>query len=183
MADVTLSHRTGETPPATMDPPGQWYYVATRLIGHMGAYSPGEMKGLHWQWQERAALRISTAMQRHTDWDIAGSPGYQGHASGHRRPRSQKGPEPPRQAACRNSPEHHQGPLPGLGYPSGTYRSPLQPFPPRRRQGSLHTSGVQGCTPKRNQETQNPGRSRRRSRTPPPTARRVAFHEGTDRGH
>ena len=29
MADVTFGHWTGHTPPATMDHPGQWHYVAT----------------------------------------------------------------------------------------------------------------------------------------------------------
>ena len=96
MADVTFGHRTGHTPPATMDHPGQWRYVATRLMAHMGAYSPDEMNGLHWRWHQRAALRIRTAMQDHDIWDIPGSPGYQGHTSGHRRPRSQDVPEPPR---------------------------------------------------------------------------------------
>ena len=43
MADVTFGHRTGYTPPATMDHPGQCHYVATRLTAHMGAYSPDEM--------------------------------------------------------------------------------------------------------------------------------------------
>ena len=99
MADVTFGHRTGHTPPATMDHPGQWRYVSTRLMAHMGAYSPDEMNGLHWRWHQRAALRIRTAMQDRNIWDISGSPGYQGHASGHRQPRSQDVPEPPRQAA------------------------------------------------------------------------------------
>ena len=49
MADITFGHRMGHTPPATMDHPGQWHYVATRLMAHMGAYSPDEMNGLHWQ--------------------------------------------------------------------------------------------------------------------------------------
>ena len=87
MADVKYGHRTGHTPPATMDHPGQWHYVATRLMAHMGAYSPDEMNGLHWQWYQRAALRIHTAMQDHGIREIPGSPGYQGHTSGHRRPR------------------------------------------------------------------------------------------------
>ena len=42
---------------------------------------------------------------------------------------------------------------------------------------------MQGSTPEQRQETRNPGRSRRRSRTPPPAARRVVFHEGMDRDH
>ena len=121
MVDITFGHRTGNTLPATMDDPGQWHYVATRIMAHMEAYSPDKMNGLHSQWH----LRIRTAMQRHNIWDILGSPGYQGHASGHRQPRSQEVPEPLRQAARRNSPGGHQGRPPGMGSPSGTYRSPL----------------------------------------------------------
>ena len=120
MADVTFGHPTGHTPTATMDHPGQWHYVATRLMAHMGAYSPDEMNGLHSQWHQGAALRIPTAMQDHGIWEIPGSPGYGGHASGHRRPWSQDVPEPPRQAAGRNSPErqrvHHPGGVPPLAH-------------------------------------------------------------------
>ena len=183
MADVTLGHRTGHTPSATMDHPGQWHYVASRLMAHMGAYSPDEMNGLHWQWHQRAALRIRTAMQDHGIWEIPGSPGYQGHTSGHRRPWSQDVPEPPGQAARRNSPERPQGPPPGRGSPSGAYRSPLRPFAPRRGLGSPHASGVHSGTLEQRQETGNPGRSRRRSRTLPPAARRVVLNEDMDRGH
>ena len=105
MADVRFGHRTGHTPPATMDRPDQWRYVATRLMAHMGAYSPDEMNGLHWRWHQHAALRIQAAMQDHNIWNIPGSPGHEGHAPGHRQPRSQVVPEPPTQAARRNSPE------------------------------------------------------------------------------
>ena len=48
MADITFGHRRGHTPPASMDHPGQWHFVATRLMAHMGAYSPDEVNGLHW---------------------------------------------------------------------------------------------------------------------------------------
>ena len=157
--------------------------MATRLMAHIGAYSPDEMNGLHWLWHQRAALRIRTAMQRHNIWAIPGSPGYQGHASGHCRPRSQEVPEPPRQAAQHNCPGRHQGPPPGVGSPSGTYRSLLRPYAPRRDRDSPQTLGVQGDMPERHQETRNPGRSRRRSRTPAPGAQRVVFHESMDRGH
>ena len=120
MADVKFGHWTGYTPPATMDHPGQWRYVATRLIAHMGAYSPDEMNGLHWRWHQRAALRIRTAMQDHNMWDIPGSPGYQGHAAGHRRPRSQDVPEPPgrrRAETHRNSHGvHHPVGVPPLAH-------------------------------------------------------------------
>ena len=74
MADITFGHRTGHTPPATMDHPGQWHYVATRLMAHMGAYNPDEMNGLHWQWHERVTLPIRAIMQEHNIWDIPGSP-------------------------------------------------------------------------------------------------------------
>ena len=183
MADITFGHRTGHTPPASMDHPSQWHYVATRLMAHMGAYNPDEMNGLRWQWHQRAALRIRAIMQEHNIWDIPGSPGYQGHASGHWRPRSKDVPMPPRQASRRNSPERPRGLPPGMGSPSGAYRSPLQPFAPQRGPGSPHTSGMQGATPEQSQETRNPGSSRRRSRTPPPAARRVVFHDGMDRDH
>ena len=124
------------TPPnGTMWPPGSWR-------------NPDEMNGLHWQWHQRAALRICAIMQEHNIWDIPRSPGYQGHASGHRRPRSQDVPEPPRQAARRNSPARPRGPLPGVGPPSGTYRSPLRPFAPRRGPGSP-VLGMQDGTPER----------------------------------
>ena len=166
----------GYTPPATMSYPGGWHYVATRVIAHMGAYSPDEMNELHWQWHQRAALRIRTAMQQHDICDILGSRGYEGHAWGHRRPRSQDVPEPPRQAARRNSRERPRWPPRGMSSPSGAYRSPLRPFAPRRCPGSPHTSGRQGSTPEQHQETRSPSRSRPRSRTPPPAARRVIFH-------
>ena len=183
MADITFGHRTLHTPPANMDYPDQWHYVATRLLAHMGAYNPDEMNGLHWQWHQRAALRIRATMREHNIWDTPGSPGYQGHASGHRQPRSQDVPELPGQAARRNSPDRPRGPPPGMGSPSGTYRSPLQPSASRRGPGSPHTSGVQGGTLEQRQETRNPGCSRRRSCTPPPAARRVVFHEGMGTDH
>ena len=183
MADVTFVHRPGHTPPATMDHPGQWRYVATRLMAHMGAYGPDEMNRLHWRWHQRPGLRIRTALQHHNIRDIPGSPGYQEHASGLRRPRSHDVPAPPRQAARRNSPEHPRGPTPGRGSPSGTNSSHLRPFAPQRSPGSSHASRVQGNTLEQRQETRHPGRSCRRSRTPPPAARRVVFNEDIDRDH
>ena len=95
MADLIFGHRTGHTPSATMADPDQWHYVATQLMAHMGAYHPDEMNRVHWQWHQRAALRIRAAMQSHNIWDIPGSPGYQGHASGRRRPRSLTCRSPP----------------------------------------------------------------------------------------
>ena len=143
MADIAFGHwAEPHAPPTTMDHPGKLHYVATRLMAHMGTYIPDEMNRLHWLWHRRAALRIHTAMQRHNIWAIPGSPGYQGHASGHPRPRSQEVPEPPRQTARQNSPGRHQGTPPGVG--SGTYRSSIRPFTPRRDRGSPHSPAVQG---------------------------------------
>ena len=183
IADITFGHQTGHTPPATMNHPSEWHYVANRLMAHMGAYSPDAINRLHWQSHQRAALRICTAMQQHGIWDIPGSPGYQGHASGHRQPRCQDVPEPPGQAARRNSPERPRGPPPRMGFPSVTYRGPLRRFSPRRGPGSPHTSERQGGTLEQRQETRNPSRSCCRSRTPPPAARRFVFHGDTDRDH
>ena len=76
MADVTFGHRAEpHAPPTTMDHPGEWHYVANRLMAHMRTYSPDEMNRLHWLWHQRAALRIRAAMQRHNIWAIPGSPG------------------------------------------------------------------------------------------------------------
>ena len=112
MADVAFGHRAGpHAPPTTMDHPSQWHYVASRLMAHMGTYSLDKMNGLYWLWHGHAALGIHEAMQRHNIWAIPGSPGYQGHASVHRRPRSQKAPEPPRQMARHDSPRRDQEPL------------------------------------------------------------------------
>ena len=115
-------------------------------MAHMGACSPDEMNGLHWQWHQRTPLRIRATMQRHNIWDIPGSPGYQGHPSGHRRPQSQDVPEPPRQAARRNSPERQRGQPAGMCSPSnrlprGAAQTPQGCKPARqssaRRQGTL----------------------------------------------
>ena len=184
MADVAFGHRAEpHAPPTTIDHPSQWHYVDTRLIADMGTSSLDEMNGLHLLWHRRAALSIRTAMQRHNIWAIPGSPGYQGHASGQGRPGSQEISEPLRQTARHDSPGPHKGPPSGVGSPSGTHGSPLRPFAPRRDRGSPHTPGMKGGTPDRHQEARNPDRSQRCSRTPPPAARRVVFHEGTNRGH
>ena len=165
-----------------MDHASQWHYVPTRLMAHMGTYSPDEMNGLHCLLHESVALRIRAAMQRHNIWAIPGSRGYQGHASRHRRPRSLEVLEAPRQTARHDSPRHHQGPPPDVGSPPGTLGSPLRPFAPRRDRGSPHAPGMEGGTPDRHQEARNPDRSRHRCRTLPPAARRVVFHEDADRG-
>ena len=66
MADVAFSHRAEpHAPPNTMDHPGQWHYVATRLTAHMGTYGPDETKELHCLLHRRGDLRIRTAIQRH----------------------------------------------------------------------------------------------------------------------
>ena len=59
MADVIFNLREGrQSPPPTVEDPGQWLYVATRLMARMRAYTPDDLNLLHWQWHHRAALRI-----------------------------------------------------------------------------------------------------------------------------
>ena len=65
--------------------------------------------------------------------------------------------------------------------PLGTHGSPFRPFALRWGRGSLYALGMKGGMPDRHQEARNPDRSLRRSRAPPPAARRVVFHEGVDR--
>ena len=184
MADVAFGHWAApHTTPTAMDHPSRWHYVASRLMAHMRTYGADEMNSLHWRPHERAALRVRATMQRHNIWAIPGSPGSPGHAFGHRRPRYQEVPEPSRQMARHDSPRRHQGPPPGVDSPSSTHGSPLRPFAPRWDRGSPHATGMKGGTsalrtPDRREEARNPGRFRRRSRTPPPAARRVVFHEG-----
>ena len=182
MADVAFGHRAApHAPPATIDRPSQWDYVATGLMAHMGAYSPDEMNGLHWLWHQRVALRIRATMQRHNIWAIPGSPSSQEHVSGHRRPRFQEVPEPARQTARHDSPTSPQGPPSAVGPPSGTHRSPLPPFTPQWDRGSPPAPEMKGGTPDRRQKARNPDRSPRSGRTPAPAARRVVFHEGAGR--
>ena len=78
-------------------------------MAHMGAYSPDEMNRLHWQWHQRAALRIRATMQDHDVWEIPGSPGYQGHASGHWRPQQAVTP-------WNAHGSHHRGWVPPLAH-------------------------------------------------------------------
>ena len=69
------------------------------------------------------------------------------------------------------------------GFPLWHIQQPPATVAPRRSPGSPHASGVPDGTPEQPQETRNPGRSRHRSRTPPPAALRVVFHEDMDRDH
>ena len=182
MADITFGHQAEHHSPHHHRPSRPVALSGHPAHGAYGAYSPDEMNRVHWQWHQRALQRIRTAMQRHNIWApwVPGLPGTRLRPPATTVPRA---PAAPRPAARRTSPGRHQGPPPGVGSPSGTYRSPLRLFAPRRDQGSPHTPGVHGSTPERHQETRNPGRSQRRSRTLPPAAQRVVFHEGIDRGH
>ena len=77
----------------------------------------------------------------------------------------------------------HGGHHPEWVPPLPRTEAPFRPFAPQRGPGSPHTLGMQGGTPEQRPETRNPSRSRRRSRKPPPAARRVVFLEDTDREH
>ena len=126
-------------------------------MAHMGAYSPDEMNGLHWQWHQRAALRICATMQEHNIFHIPGSPGYQGHASGptgHAGQGDSVGPPHPRARAHSmwlanpNSPPSGRA-VQGGGAPD--HRRPSQRWkaPPRERPSATPTAsnaGPQGRT-------------------------------------
>ena len=50
MADVIFDLRERRhSPPPTMEHSGQWRYVGTRLMAHMGAYTPDDLNRLHWR--------------------------------------------------------------------------------------------------------------------------------------
>ena len=120
MADVTFGHRTGHTPPTTMDRPDQWRYVATRLMAHMGAYSPDEMNGLHWRWHQPAALRILAAMQDHisgTSLDHRATRDTP-QATGHRGPKTSRSPPDRRRAETHRNTHgvHHPVGVPPLAH-------------------------------------------------------------------
>ena len=71
MADVMFNLREGRhSPLPTMEHPGQWRYVATRLMAHMRASTQDDLNRLHWGWHHRAALRIREALIRHNVWTI-----------------------------------------------------------------------------------------------------------------
>ena len=151
-----------------MNNPGQWHYVATRVVGHMGAYSPDKLTdrtGNGTSAQPCASVRPCSSTTSGTflgPWATKGTP----RATGHHCPRTSRS-------------------LPGKTPTGATTRKGLPLWhvqkPLRRGPGSPHPSGRQGGTPEQRQETRNPSRSRCRSGTPPPAARRVVFHEDTDR--
>ena len=71
MAGVIFDHRGGRHSLApTEDHPSQWRHVATPLMAHMGACTPGELDRLHWRWHHRAALCFREALIRHSIWTI-----------------------------------------------------------------------------------------------------------------
>ena len=188
MAAVVFGHKAApHTPLTTMDHPSQWHYVGTRLMAHMGTYSPDKITGLHWRLHQRAALRVRAAMQGHNICTTLGTPGSQGHASGHRRPQCQEVPEPPRQMTGHDSTRPHEVSPPSVRSPSGTNGSPFRPLAPPWDRGSPPAPRMKGRapvsrTPDRHQEARNPDRSRRRSCKSPSAARPVVFHEGADGG-
>ena len=143
MEDVAFGHRAEpHATPTTMDQPGHWHYVAIRLMAHMGTYSLDQMNGLHWLWHRRAALRIRKAMQRHNIWVIPGSPGYQGHASGRRRPRSQ---EPPGKRHAITPQNSTRGNHPGCVPPLAHTKAPSDHSPRRGTEAALTSHGCRAA--------------------------------------
>ena len=133
MADIIFDHRGGRhSRPPTMEHSSQWRYVATRLMAHMGAYTPNDLDGLHWRWHHRAALRIREALIRHHIWTIW-TPHPRGQAApgrttGHQRQRSPTTQGHRRQVSRTSPSQGLQGLPSAMGPPYSPQRSPLRPF-------------------------------------------------------
>ena len=129
MADVIFIHReVRHSPPPTMDHPSQWRYVATRLMAHLGAYTPDDLDLLHWPWHHRAALRIREAPIQHNIWTIRtprcrGPPGPD-RATEHQRQRFPTTQGPLRQVACTSHSESPHRQRPDVAPPCSPQRSP-----------------------------------------------------------
>ena len=120
MADVTFGHRSGHTPPATMEQPGQWRYVATWLMAHMGAYIPDEMNRLHLRWHSAppcASVRPCRTIISGTSLDLRATRDTP-QATGGRGPKTSRSPPGRRRAEThRNTPGvHHPVGVPPLGH-------------------------------------------------------------------
>ena len=183
MADVAFSYRAEpHSPRTTMDHPGQWHYVATRLMAHMGTYSRDKMNGLHRRWHQRAALRMRTAMQRHNIWAIAQSPGYQGRASGHKRRRCQEVPEAPGKRHAITPQDATGGHHPGWVPPPAHTEAPSDDSPRGGTKAALIPRDAGRCA-RTAPENEEPWPIPATQPHAAPAARRVVFHQGMDRGH
>ena len=114
MADIIFDHRGGRhSPSPTIEHPSHWRYVATRLMAHMGAYTPGDLDRLNWRCIHRAALRIQEPLIRHNVWTIQTlrplGPPAPDRARGYQRPRSPMTRGPPRQVASTSHSQSPQG--------------------------------------------------------------------------
>ena len=151
MADVTFGHRAEpHATPTTMDHPGQWHYVATQLMAHMGTYSPDIMNGLHPLCHRHAALRIRTAMQR---------PSLGTRATSDRlRDTNDHGPyrsrSPPGKRHARTPQDATRGRQPGWIPPPAHTEAPSDHSP---REGTEAALALQGCRAARQNGTRRQG--------------------------
>ena len=189
--DVIFDHREWQdTPLPTMERPGQWRYVADRLVAHMGAYTPDDLNRLHWRWHHRAAFRIREALIRHNVWTILTplprGPTTPDRATGHQRQRSQKAQGPLRQvASTRHSQSPHRQPI-GMAPPCDPQRSQVRPFAhpwpgydhQRTPDGSTGQSSTR--TPQPPQRTRRSANAQHQSPTPPSAGQQVALDAGDD---
>ena len=115
-----------------MEQPSQWWYVATRLMAHMGAYTPHDLDKLHWRWHHRAALRIREALLRHNIWTIRTlhprGPPAPGRATGHQRQQARTTKGPPRQMARTSHSQIPHRRASDVAPPCSQRQGPLWPF-------------------------------------------------------
>ena len=186
MADVIFNHREGpHSPLSTLEHLSEWQYVATRLMAHMGAYTPDNLDRLHWRWHHGAALRIREALIRHNIWTIR-TPRPQGpptpdSTTGHQCQRSPTTQGPPRQTAHTSGSQSPQRRPSDVAPPCSPQQSPLRPFThPQPDHGDQRApDGENGQHSPRTPPTPQGSRkltgTQRQSRTPPSAARRVTF--------
>ena len=191
MGDVIFDHLEGRHfPPLTMGHPCQWWYVATRLMAHIRAYTTGNLDSLHWWWHHRAALRIREALLRHIIWAIRTphprGPSYLGSATGQRRRRSLTTQWPPRQMARTSNLQSPHRPPPDVALPCSPQRSPVRPFthprPDHSDQRTRETETRQHSprTPIPPRGSSRSAGTRSQSCTPPSAALRLTFRDDAD---
>ena len=157
--------RGKHSPPLTMEHPSQWRYVATRLMAHMGAYTPDNLDRVTWQWHHRAALRIQETLIRHDIWTIqTADPRRQAAAfrtTRHQHQQSRTTQGHPRQVARTCPSQSQQDLTPAVGFPYSPQQSPPsavhQPTARPRQSASPRKRRPDSDPPRRRNSTGGPG--------------------------